>query len=356
LEKEEKKDYRKAKLLYVSWCVIVMVLYLLNKNIERSAGILLYWGVYLSHLIVLKRLYRVDIVLLMTVITIYIFSDVAYLYIPFNILLGLSFLLLGLYNALKETNIRGKWMQIGALLLILPVVMVTHFYIREAQLIKDPDLKKQIRTTLEDGWDVQEITPENLEKLRRLSLMPRDEVYELEGIEYLKNLESLSIWEVERIEGLYRLASLPKLRRLYIRGERIKDLSMLEKLDKLEDLTVGFGEVDSNVQIKNMNRLKNLTIEGSYLENLALIEELAEVEQVRFYNCHVKSMKGIEKLKSLKTLEIDSCTIEDLDKTIELESLEAVDVRNSDVNNVEAFRQMSNVKKLIIGPKPTKIQ
>lgn len=356
MEKEEKKDYRKAKLLYVCWCVIVMVLYLLNKNIERSAGILLYWGIYFSQLIFLKRLYNVDLVLLMTVITIYIFSDVVYLYIPFNILLGLSFLLLGLYNALKETNINGKWMQIGAMLLILPVVTAVHFYIREAQLIKDPDVEKQIRMTLEDGWDVKEITPENLEKLRRLSLMPRDKVYELEGIEYLKNLESLSIWEVERIEGLDRLASLPKLRRLYIRGERIKDLSMLEKLDKVEDLIVSFGEVDSTVQVKNMNSLKSLTIEGINLENLFLMEELSELERLRFYDCQIKTMKGIEKLKSLRILEIDSCIIEDLDKTTELESLEAVDIRKSDVHNVEAFCQMSNVKKLIIGPKPTKLQ
>ncbi|MBB6218534.1 hypothetical protein HNQ80_004708 [Anaerosolibacter carboniphilus] len=348
MEKEEKKDYKKAKRLYLVWGLILIALYLFDVNIPAPLMLLPYWGIYFSQFIFLKRLYKLELLLLVCIIMLFYFSQQIYLPIPFTLISGCYLLLCSIYYGARETTQR-KWLQIGAIVMILPLAVTGHSSIRKDHLIKDPVLEKRIKKDLKTGWDEEEITQENLEKLRRLSIASfNDKVYDLEGIQYLKNLESLRIWNIESIKDLNPITSLTKLKRVSIEEGMLRDLAFIKEIHALEELEIAYVNLDGITHIEGPAGLKRVSVLGMDLNDLSLIEELKGIEELRFYDCNIKTMKKIAEFENLKSLEIGNCIIDDLDKTTELESLEAVEIRDSEIPNVEKFRQMPKVKKIII--------
>ncbi len=182
-----------------------------------------------------------------------------------------------------------------------------------------------------------------------------DNLYTLEGIEKLINLENLAISYMNEVESIDLLAKLTKLKSLDISCcFHLANIEVLRKLS-LSSLRIRGFSGDLEV-ISGLSQLEKLSLsQCSGLENMDYFLPLVNLRQLSMADCeNLKSLGNIEKFANLNTLTAFQCysleyvEFKTMSELIEIELSGCVNLSEVDLQGLDQLRVLNlwNCEKL----------
>lgn len=219
--------------------------------------------------------------------------------------------------------------------------------------ITDANLRDAILAALEGPIDEQ-----SLSTIR--SLRVEERVADLDGIEYLTNLKSLSLELGDDPKNVGALGKLENLEELSLSGSGVVDLSQLSPLVKLTSLTIlgispeeftflaAFGSLKKLTliacdvrelsrllpSITNTSTLSYLDLSGNKLGDIAGITAMDRLQTLRLGYNELSDITLLSSFHELRWLEINNNEIQDISVLVELEKLSVVLLQGNPLNDV----------------------
>lgn len=192
-----------------------------------------------------------------------------------------------------------------------------------------------------------EIYKSDLEKIEALAVRGMDaaeenliEVSSIKGLEYCKNLKTLTISSGEIPDDNEEIR--------YSKGA-IKDLTPLSNLKKLELLRLSHNEISDVSPLKDLTGLKYLYISHNNISDISLLKNLANLESFDFAVNKITDMSIVENFKNLKLLDIYSNKISNINYIKELEKLTYFRADSNNIENIDALKNLKLLEDLDLG-------
>lgn len=206
-----------------------------------------------------------------------------------------------------------------------------NFPARIEEIFSDNELAESVAKTLEkDVTDT--VTETELEQI--LSIESYKDIENLNGIEYLKNLEKLLLTAAgtpspKSPSDISKLLQLPKLKELSLgcasfQGREEELLSTIEQLTTLESLSLWNHSLSNINSLTNLTNLKNLSItdilmttdsEGNLVPlnqlSLETLSTLSNLESLSLNNNEIEDISDLKMLTNLKTVYLNNNKISD---------------------------------------------
>lgn len=153
------------------------------------------------------------------------------------------------------------------------------------------------------------------------------------------------------MRDLSSLSKLKNLETIILQGSKIKDLTPLEGLDKVQYL-----DLSDNVDLKEINSLKELTslrkldISNNDISDISSLSNLTNLEWLRMsYNFDIEDVESLSNLQNLKYLNLGSTSVSDLSPLLELKNLENLRLAGCyDLEEADVLEKMIWLKSLNI--------
>ncbi|WP_455931821.1 leucine-rich repeat domain-containing protein [Parvimonas micra] len=192
-----------------------------------------------------------------------------------------------------------------------------------------------------------EIYKSDLEKIEALAVRGMDaaeenliEVSSIKGLEYCKNLKTLTISSGEIPDDNEEIR--------YSKGA-IKDLTPLSNLKKLELLRLSHNEISDVFPLKDLTGLKYLYISHNNISDISSLKNLANLESFDFAVNKITDMSIVENFKNLKLLDIYSNKISNINYIKELEKLTYFRADSNNIENIDALKNLKLLEDLDLG-------
>ncbi|MBS4220330.1 leucine-rich repeat domain-containing protein [Bacillus sp. FJAT-49711] len=161
-------------------------------------------------------------------------------------------------------------------------------------------------------------------------------ISDLSGIEYLKNLNYLSLGN-SSIKDFTPLAQLKKLESLDISNNGVSDLSSIGKLTSLKMLRMAGNSVTDLSAIGKLTKLEVLDASNNELSNLSGLAKLTNLKELYLSGNKVSDVSPLANIKNLTSIMLNDNNISDISKLGKLSNLQSVDVSNNKVTNIEVL-------------------
>lgn len=140
----------------------------------------------------------------------------------------------------------------------------------------------------------------DLSKITEVAVYDPNNISNLEGIQYIKNLKRIVLDSEGDLDNISLLSNLKELQSITIENKKISDISSLASLKKIQVLSLDGNNIDNLNVIKNLTSLKVLRIANNKIKSLDGIENLVNLEQISFAGnsiCNITPLKKLPKLK-----------------------------------------------------------
>lgn len=196
--------------------------------------------------------------------------------------------------------------------------------------------------------EVDKLSPlSKLSNLRRINIS-NTKVKDLSPLRNLTKLESL-ICSGTPIESLFHLRYLTNLKVLNLNHTLVNDLGSLHSFDKLEQLYLNKTKIDSLHPISELNNLKDLRISNTGIADLAPLKDLKNLEVLHCNGTNVSSLDALKKIENLRILVMDDTRVDKLDPLSGLQNLKQVFCDNAMVTPAHANQFMKvNPQTLVV--------
>lgn len=192
-----------------------------------------------------------------------------------------------------------------------------------------------------------EIYKSDLEKIESIGIRGMDaaeenliEVSSIKGLEYCKNLKTLTISSGEIPDDYEEIR--------YSEGA-IKDLTPLAGLKKLELLRLSHNEISDVSPLKDLIGLKFLYISHNNVSDISSLKDLTNLENFDFAVNKVSEMSVVKNFKKLNLLDIYSNKISDISYVKELENITYLRADNNNIENISALKNLKLLENLDLG-------
>lgn len=178
-------------------------------------------------------------------------------------------------------------------------------------------------------------------------------VWDLTGIENLKGLEKLCLWN-NNIENsqLKRLANLSNLKSLDLANNRLTHIpaNAFENMSQLEELVLDenqITEIDKDA-FNGLDNLKDLLIEENRISNIDAVRGLKSLENlfVRFNN--ISDISPVENLTNLTNFWASNNRISDISALANLTELNWVHLEENDISDISSLGNSTKITRLNI--------
>jgi Leucine-rich repeat (LRR) protein len=170
-------------------------------------------------------------------------------------------------------------------------------------------------------------------------------LYDLTGIEYLRNLEYLYLSSNE-ITDLTPLSNLIKLKTLHLHGNRVSDLSPLSALINLETLDLVVNQIRELDSLANLTKLQQLYLFKNYISDIRPLSSLVELKVLLLQDNQITDISALSNLTNLHTLVLVGNQIRDISPLANLTNLESLYLNGnkiSDLPPLEGLTSLSNL-------------
>ena len=211
-----------------------------------------------------------------------------------------------------------------------------------------------------------EIYKSDLEKIEALAVRGMDaaeenliEVNSIKGLEYCKNLKTLTISSGEipddneeiryskgAIKDLTPLSNLKKLELLRLSHNEISDVSPLKDLTGLKYLYISHNNVSDISSLKNLANLESFDFAVNKITDMSIVENFKNLKLLDIYSNKISNINYIKELEKLTYFRADSNNIENIDALKNLKLLEDLDLGNNKLKDTSVLNRLVNLKKL----------
>ncbi|WP_314720392.1 leucine-rich repeat domain-containing protein [Parvimonas micra] len=211
-----------------------------------------------------------------------------------------------------------------------------------------------------------EIYKSDLEKIEALAIRGIDsseenliEVSSIKGLEYCKNLKTLTISSGEipddneeiryskgAIKDLTPLLNLKKLELLRLSHNEISDISPLKELTGLKYLYISHNNITDISSLKNLTNLENFDFAVNKVADMSIVKNFKKLTLLDIYSNKISDISYVKELEKLTYFRADSNNIENIDALKNLKLLEDLDLGNNKLKDTSVLNELINLKKL----------
>ena len=211
-----------------------------------------------------------------------------------------------------------------------------------------------------------EIYKSDLEKIEALAIRGMDaaeenliEVSSIKGLEYCKNLKTLTISSGEipddneeiryskgAIKDLTPLSNLKKLELLRLSHNEISDVSPLKDLTGLKYLYISHNNISDISSLKNLANLESFDFAVNKITDMSIVENFKNLKLLDIYLNKISNINYVKELEKLTYFRADSNNIENIDALKNLKLLEDLDLGNNKLKDTSVLNGLINLKKL----------
>ena len=249
------------------------------------------------------------------------------LYIPNNQIRGVN-PLAGLVN-LKKLVIAGNPVRdaspLANLTKLVEVDIEIPHQVRAGGVISDRHLASAVRTALH-LTNIQPITKERMQGLRRLLITENYKVSSLAGLEYATYLEELVFNRTQIGGDLSPLENLTQLKRLDLGYSQISDISPLANLTNLTYLNLQSNQISDISPIANLTQLEFLWLVYNRISDISPLANLRRLTRLGLYTNRIRDVSPLAGLVNLEVLSLGNNPIGDVSPLAVLPKLRDVDI------------------------------
>ena len=249
------------------------------------------------------------------------------LYIANNQIRGVN-PLAGLVN-LKKLVIAGNPVRdaspLANLTKLVEVDIEIPHQVRAGGVISDRHLASAVRAAL-PLTNIQPITKEKMQGLRRLLITENYQVSSLAGLEHATQLEELVFNRTQIGGDLSPLENLTQLKRLDLGYSQISDISPLANLTNLTYLNLQSNQISDISPLANLTQLESLWLVYNRVSDISPLANLTRLTRLGLYTNEISDVLPLTRLVNLETLSLGNNPIEDASPLAVLPKLRDVDI------------------------------
>ena len=204
--------------------------------------------------------------------------------------------------------------------------------------IPDPNLRQAVREALALP---DEIPITQLEMLRLTGFAAEvAQVENITGLEYALNLKRLYL-RGNPIADLTPLANLTQLELLHLIGVPINDLTPIQNLTQLKQLYLDFCGITDIAPIQNLTKLGYLSLAGNRIVDISPLANLKMLETLWLHENQILDVSPLTNLKMLKTLWLYRNQIVDISPLANLTALENLLIHRNQITDFSPVQGLS---------------
>ena len=143
-----------------------------------------------------------------------------------------------------------------------------------------------------------------------------------------------------------------QVKSLDLSAKGLSDISLLEKLNNLEDLKLGGNEIQNTIPISGLTPLKKLDLAGNGISDLTAISSLTFLQELSLGGNAISDISPLSNIKALKALDVGNNKIENLEPLSGLPNLEVVNLAQNNVASIAPLKEIKSLKMLIVSGNP----
>jgi uncharacterized repeat protein (TIGR02543 family) len=216
-----------------------------------------------------------------------------------------------------------------------------------ATVFPDPALAELIAHSLKKPSIMSTITQAELNRMTVLtSLEPKERAIEdLTGLEFITKLEELTL-SGHDIRALGPLATLKKLMRLSLVGNEISDLNPLSELKKLSKLQLDDNQIRDLSPLAALTKLGELSLNHNQISDLQPLAALNKLTTLHIDDNQIDNLSPLASLTKLHTVSMSANSIQDVSPLAPLKRIADLTLDNnqiSDISPLATIKQLGDL-------------
>ncbi|MDA2757374.1 NEAT domain-containing protein [Bacillus cereus group sp. Bc005] len=193
------------------------------------------------------------------------------------------------------------------------------------------------------------ITKEDLLKVKSLIIVEAKSkgIKDVSGLEYMKNLENLTLEEV-KLENIKFISNLRQLKSLSITYGELEDIGPLAELEHIERLSLRNNKISDLSPLSQMKKIKLLDLNSNYIKDIKPLFTAKSLRTLTVANNQISNanLAGIEQLKNVKSLSLSNNGLTNIEHITPMKKLVELDLSKNELENIEPLSRMSTVQSL----------
>ncbi|PKJ53600.1 leucine-rich repeat domain-containing protein [Bacillus sp. SN10] len=193
------------------------------------------------------------------------------------------------------------------------------------------------------------ITKEDLLKVKSLIVVEAKSkgIKDVSGLEYMKNLENLTLEEV-KLENIKFISNLRQLKSLSITYGELEDIGPLAELEQMEFLTLRNNKISDVSPLSQMKKIKMLDLNSNYIKDIKPLFTVKSLRTLTVANNQISNanLAGIEQLKNVKSLSLSNNGLTNIEHITPMKKLVELDLSKNELENIEPLSRLSTVQSL----------
>ncbi|MBG9687419.1 leucine-rich repeat domain-containing protein [Bacillus mycoides] len=215
-----------------------------------------------------------------------------------------------------------------------------------ANVIVDKKLQQHINKYNLERKNINEpITKEDLLQIKTLSIYSGEGINEIAGLEYMTNLEKLTLRE-SNVTDISVISGLRHLKYLDLSSNPIESIQPVSKLENLDMLFLRDNKIADLTPLSQMKKIKILDLIGNNIKDLTPLFTVLSLEEVYLANNQISNLSGIEKLKNVNLLWIGNNKISDVEPISKMSNLIELEIADSEIKDISSLSKLVKIQVL----------
>ncbi|WP_002204544.1 NEAT domain-containing protein [Bacillus cereus] len=193
------------------------------------------------------------------------------------------------------------------------------------------------------------ITKEDLLKVKSLIVVEAKSkgIQDVSGLEYMTNLENLTLEEV-KLENIQFISKLRQLKSLSITYGELEDIGPLAELEHIEVLTLRNNKISDLSPLSQMKKIKMLDLNSNYIKDIKTLFTVTSLRTLAVANNQISNdnLAGIEQLKNVKNLSLSNNGLTNIEHITAMKKLVELDLAKNELENIAPLSRLSTVQSL----------
>ncbi|MEC3466478.1 NEAT domain-containing protein [Bacillus tropicus] len=199
---------------------------------------------------------------------------------------------------------------------------------QDANVIVDKQLQRHINKYNLNRENLNTpITKEDLLKVKSLIVVEAKSkgIKDVSGLEYMTNLENLTLEEV-----------------------KLKNIKFISDLRQLKSVSITYGELEDIGHLAELEHIEFLTLRNNKISDLSPLSQMKKIKMLDLNSNDIKDIKPLFTVKSLRTLTVANNQISNagLEGVHQLKNLKTFEISNNGLSNVEHINGMNKLIEL----------
>ncbi|ARZ60835.1 MULTISPECIES: NEAT domain-containing protein [Bacillus cereus group] len=221
---------------------------------------------------------------------------------------------------------------------------------QDANVIIDKQLQRHINKYNLNRENLNApITKEDLLKVKSLIVVEAKSkgIKDVSGLEYMTNLENLTLEEV-KLENIKFISNLRQLKSVSITYAELEDIGPLAELEHIESLSLRNNKISNLSPLSQMKKIKLLDLNSNYIKDIKPLFTVKFLRTLTVANNQISNagLEGVHQLKNLKTFEISNNGLSNVEHINGMNKLIELGLSKNELVDLTPLSKLSGLQKL----------